>query len=211
MYRLVLLAVGSAIAMFIAAQVLLSGRAAASGDGNGKAAVHALAVDLVALGHLLGGLQHVPVDLGLVLHQPGIGHHVGVHFLLHARDAFNTTGHVDVALARNDALRGQRDGLQAGRAEAVDCHARGGNGQAGAQSGLAGDVGAGGAFGVGAAHDDVVDFGALNAGALDGMFDRVATQCGAMGHVERALPALGERGAGGGNDNGGCHDELLKI
>ena len=28
--------------------------------------VHALAPDAVALGDLLGGLQHVPVDLGLV-------------------------------------------------------------------------------------------------------------------------------------------------
>ena len=44
MYRLVLLAVGSAIAMLIAAQVLLSGRTAASGEVKGEAAVHALAV-----------------------------------------------------------------------------------------------------------------------------------------------------------------------
>ena len=44
MYRLLLLAVGSAFAMFIAAQVLLSGHSAASGEANGKAAVHALAV-----------------------------------------------------------------------------------------------------------------------------------------------------------------------
>jgi hypothetical protein len=39
----------------------------------------------------------------------------------------------------------------------------------------------------------------------------VAAEGSAMGHVESTFPALGERGAGGGNDNGGCHDELLKI
>ena len=40
-------------------------------------------------------------------------------------------------------------------------------GQTGAQRDLARDVGAGGAFGIGAAHDDVVDLGGVDAGALD--------------------------------------------
>ncbi len=54
---------------------------------------------------------------------------------------------IDVAFARDDALGGGGDGLQARRAEAVDGHARGTvTGQAGAQGDLARDVGAGGAF-----------------------------------------------------------------
>eukprot|EP01136_Pigoraptor_vietnamica_P026122 Opistho-1_new@80828 len=101
--------------------------------------VHRVAANAVALGHLLGGLQHVPVDLGLFLGQVEVAQHVGVHFLLHAGDAFHAPSHIDLALAGDDALRGHRDGLQAGRAEAVDRHARGGDGQAGAQRDLARD------------------------------------------------------------------------
>jgi aspartyl protease family protein len=43
MYRLVLLAVGSAIAMFIAAQLMMSPRTAASDELGGKSDAHALA------------------------------------------------------------------------------------------------------------------------------------------------------------------------
>ena len=43
MYRLVLLAVGSAIAMFVAAQLMMSPRPAASDAANGETEVHALA------------------------------------------------------------------------------------------------------------------------------------------------------------------------
>ncbi len=167
--------------------------------------VHAFARDVVALGHLLGGLQHVPVDLGLVLDQPGVGDHVAVHLLLHAGDALDATADEDVALAGDDALRRQRDGLQAAAAEAVDGHAAGGDRQPGTQGDLARDVGASGAFGVGAAHDHVVDFGRIDAGALDGGLDREAAQRGAMGHVEGALPALGQRRACGGDDDGSGH------
>ena len=46
MYRLVLLAVGSAIAMLVATQLALSPRPAASGEADGKSAVHALAASV---------------------------------------------------------------------------------------------------------------------------------------------------------------------
>ena len=167
----------------------------------GTISVHALTRDAVALGHLFGGLQHVPVDLGLVLGQPAVGQHVGVHFLLHAGDAFNTTGHVNVGLAGDDPLRGQRNGLQARRAKAVDRHARHRHRAAGAQRDLAGDVGAGGAFGRGATHDDVIDFAGLNAGTGHGMLNGMAAQRGAVRHVEGALPAFGQRGAGSRNNH----------
>ena len=40
----------------------------------------------------------------------------------------------------------------------------------------------------------------IDPGAGDGVLHSVAAQGGAMGHVEGALPALGQRGAGGGNN-----------
>jgi hypothetical protein len=78
-----------------------------------------VAADVVALGHLLGRLQHAPVDLGLVLQQRRILAMCG-WFLLHAGDALHAAGHQHVVLARDDALGSQRNGLQARGAEAVD-------------------------------------------------------------------------------------------
>jgi hypothetical protein len=157
---------------------------------GGAVAVHALAGYAVALGHLLGGLQHVPVNRRLVHLQPGVGNHVLVGFLLHARDALHATGDEDVALASDDALRGHCDGLQAAGAEAVDGDAAGGDGQPGTQRDLARDVGAGGALGCGTAHENIFDLGAFDAGASHRGLHRVAAQRGAVGHVEGALPAL---------------------
>ena len=175
----------------------------------GAVFVHRVATDVVAFGHLLGGLQHAPVDGRHLGFEVGVFQHVQVHLLLHATDALHTAGDEHIGLAGNDALRGQRDGLQARRAEAIHGHARGGDGAAGHQRDLAADVHAGGAFGVGAAHDDVVDGGKVDAGTFNGVLDRVAAERGAMGHVEGTLPALGKRRAGGGNDHGGSHGLLL--
>jgi hypothetical protein len=52
---------------------------------------------------------------------------------------------------------------------------------------------------------DVLDLAALDAGALDRRLDGVAAQLGAVRHVEGTLPALAERRAGGGNDDGVGH------
>src|SRR5437868_4358684 len=80
-------------------------------------------------------------------------------------------------------------------AEAVPGAAAGRDRQAGAQRDLACDVAAGRAFGRGAAHQHVVDERTFDAGALDGRLDGMAAQGCAVGHVESALPALGERRA----------------
>ena len=58
------------------------------------------------------------------------------------------------------------------------------------------DVAAGGAFGQRAADEHVFDLGRVDAGALDGVPDRVAAERRAVGHVEGALPALGQRRCG---------------
>jgi len=54
-----------------------------------------------------------------------------------------------------------------------------------------------------------VDLGGAEAGALARGLVRVTAEGRAMGHVVGALPALGERGAGGGNDHGAGHGRLL--
>ena len=112
--------------------------------------------------------------------------------MLHTGDAFNATGHIHVAFTGDDALGSQRYGLQTRGAKTVDGHAAHGDGAIGHQGDLAGDVGAGRALGVGATHDDVFNVGSVNASPSDGVFDRVATQSGAMGHVESTAPAFGQ-------------------
>ena len=134
-----------------------------------------------------------------------------VHFLASAGNGFHTTGHINVAFVGNDALRSGGNGLQAGRAETVDGHARHVDGAASTQGDLAGDVGAGSAFGGGTAHDDVVHFTGFDAGALDGVLHGVAAEGGAVGHVEGTFPALGQRGTGGRNNNCGCHGDSLIL
>ena len=93
--------------------------------------------------------------------------------VLHAGDGFDATRNVHLALARDDALRGQRDGLQARGAVTIHGHARGGHGTSGAQRDLARDVEAGGAFGIGAAHEHVFDRGRIELRAFHGVFDHV--------------------------------------
>ena len=99
-----------------------------------------------------------PVDSRLVLLEPGFLGHEGVQVLvLHAGDGFDAAGDVHLALAGGDALRGERDGLQARRAVAIHRHAGGGDRTSGAQRDLPRDVEAGGALGIGAAHEHVFD------------------------------------------------------
>ena len=178
---------------------------------GGAVGVHGVAADAVALGHDLGRLQHVEVNVGAVLIQPAVLEHVLVHFLLHAGDAFQAASHIDTALTCNDALRGQRNALQAGGTVTVHGHAGHVVRQAGADHDLACDVGAGGALGQGAAHDHVFHLGRVNARALDGVLHHMAAERGAVGQVEGAPPALGQRGACGGYDDGGCHGGVLLV
>ena len=135
--------------------------------------------------------------------------HVLVHFLLHTRDAFHATGHIHLAFTRDDALRRQGNGLQAGGAKTVDRQTRDRNRQTGFQGDLPCDVGTGGPFGRGATHDHILHFGPLDASALNRVLYRVAAQGGSVGHVEGALPAFGQRRACGRNNDGVAHDGYL--
>ena len=159
--------------------------------------------DAVALGHHLGGLQHRHVDVGRQLEQRLVLHAVEVHVLvLDQRDALQPAadGHL---LAVDDDLFGRRgDGHEARGALAVDAHARDAGGQAGGQRYLTGDVGRGGALLQGRAHDHVLDFGRIDARALDRMAHRMGAQLLRLGVVEGAAIGPADGGAGGGDDDG---------
>ena len=71
---------------------------------------------------------------------------------------------------------------------------------------LARDVAAGRALLQGAADDDVLDLGGIDAGALHGLRDRVAGQLLALGVVECAAIGLADRRARRGNDDCFTHE-----
>jgi hypothetical protein len=137
--------------------------------------------------------------------QPLVVQVVLVGLVLHQRDRLDAAGDVDLAFAGEDALGGERHGLQAGGAEAVHRHAGHRHRQARADRDLARDVAAGRALGRGAAHDHVLDFLRLDPGALERGVHHVAAHLGAVRLVEGAAPALAQRRAGGRNDHGISH------
>ena len=85
--------------------------------------------------------------------------------------------------------------MQTGGAKAIDRQAADRDGAIGHERDLARDVGAGRTLGIGATDDDILDFGGVNTGARNRVLDRVAAECGAMGHVECASPAFSQRRA----------------
>ena len=80
------------------------------------------------------------------------------------------------ALGGHDLLGRRGDAHQARGALAVDAHPGNRDGQAGAQRGLARDVGPARALLQGRAHDHVLDLGRIDAGARDGMSDRMGAE-----------------------------------
>ena len=129
--------------------------------------------------------------------------------VLHAGNALDAAGDEHLALACDHALRGHRDRLQARRAETIDGRTGHAHRQARAQCNLARDVAAARTFGPRAADQHVLDFIGCASGSLDRVRDDVAAERRAVGHVECALPALGECGARGGDDDGLCHEGSL--
>ena len=168
--------------------------------------------DAVALRHHVGGVDHFHEQRRLVLDQPGVEVRCAAAAGgVHQRNAFHATRHHGGHAFEHDAPGGHGNGLQARRAEAVDDRAAHGDGQACAQRRLAANVAAGGALGVAAAPDQVFDQAGVNACALHGSLHREGTQLGARGLVEFAAVRLGQRGTGGGNDDGFAHGGLLGV
>ena len=167
----------------------------------GAVGILVLPGNAITLGHLLSRLQHVPVDLGLDFLHGRIAPHMHIDLVLHTGNAFDTTGHHHRRLVDNDAMRRHGDRLQPRGAEAVDRDTTRGDRQSCAQCRNAGHIPAGGAFQQRSAEDHVLHLGGIDARALNCVLDRMRSQRGRVGHVEGTLPALGQAGAGCG-DNG---------
>ena len=164
-----------------------------------------LAGDVVMAGDALGGEPHGEERGGVVLGEPGIG--CGLESAegqkAHGLDA---AGHDDTVAAGADAQIGLDDGFEAGGAEAVDGDAGNFDGQLGAQGGKAGDVPALFALGLGAAEDDVVDLGFLEAGdAVERSVDGEGREVVGAGGGEGAFGGAANGSANGADNDGFLH------
>ena len=142
-----------------------------------------------------------------MLFQPRIGGAESVHLVvLDQGNGLQAAGHGHVHVIDNDFLGGSGNGHQAGGALTVHGHAGHAGGQAGTQGALAGHVAAGATLLQSGAHDHVLNSLRVDAGALHGVFDGMATQRLGLSVVEGAPVGFANRGAGGGNDDGFSHD-----
>ncbi len=183
------------------------GGALVAGEGEG---VLVFARDVMALGDVFRGESHGEVGVGLVVHEARVERGaVAEHGdLAHALGA---AGDDEVGHAALDALGADGDGFEAGGAEAVDGDGGHVVGEAGAVGGEAGEVEALRAFGHGAAEDEVVDLGGLEAGGAAEEFadDEGGEVVGADG-AEFAARGASDGGAGGGDDEGVGHGDQLR-
>ena len=171
-----------------------------------------VAGDAVALGHDLGRFQHGHVDVGRQLEQRLVLHPVQVHVLvLDQRDRIQPAADGDDLTVVNDLSGRGGDGRQARGTLAVQRHPRRRGGQAGCVGDLTRHIGAGGALLQRRAHDDVLDFGRIDARTCNRVADSVRTQTLCLGVVERAAIGPAYRRAGGGDDDGFTHGWLSLV
>jgi len=145
-----------------------------------------------------------------VIHQPGIGRDfIAAHG--HQGHGFRAASNDDFGGAGANAFSGESDGLQARRAEAVDGHRAGFDGESGAERGDAGDVHALFGFGHGAAEDYVVNFFGVEAGnAGEGFLNGQRGEIVGAGGAERAFIGAADGSADGGDDDGFWHGGTSK-
>ena len=141
------------------------------------------------------------------LHELIFGIEISVHVPAHLDegDGLHACADGDRRAVRLDVVRSDRDGVEAGRAEAPNLHARRGDRAAGVKCGVSSDIMPGRPFGVAAAQDHVLDFSGVNTRACDGVLDRMTGHCRAVSVVEAASDGFGEPGAGIGDDDGFAH------
>ncbi|SII95927.1 Uncharacterised protein [Mycobacteroides abscessus subsp. abscessus] len=186
-----------------AACLLRGGGALLRFEGVG---VLVLAADPVAFGDDLSGREHRVVDPGNVLLEPRVLRPVGVHVLvLDEGDGFDATADSDLLPVDDDLLRGGGDRHEARGALAVDGHAGDRDGQSRPQTRLTADVRRLAALLEGRADDDVINLGAFDTGAFDGVGDRVSGELLGLSVVERTAVGPPDRGSGGGDDDGIDH------
>jgi hypothetical protein len=105
----------------------------------------------------------------------------------------------------DDLLGRSGDRHQAGGALPIDRHASDRLRHASTQRGLTGNVEALRALLQRGAHDNVIDLGRIDAGALDGVGDGMAAQRLALRVVEGTPVGAADGGAGGGDDDSATH------
>ena len=170
-----------------------------------------VARDLRLAGVVLGDQPRREVDVGIVLHEAGVGRDL---VPAHGNEAhrLGAAGDDGVGPAHHDALGPVGDGLQAGRAEPVDGDRRRLDGDAGAEAGDAGDVHALLGLGHGAAEDDVLHLARLDAGgALQGLGDDRRPQLVGPRGSEGPPGRLADRGANRRHDHCVSHGPLLRA
>jgi hypothetical protein len=179
----------------------MAARLSVAGDGEG---VLVLARHLPLRRHLLGGEAHAvgDADVLVLLEHRRVERDLVAHHGRHHAHRLGAGGDHHVGLAEADAVGGERHGLHAGGAEAVDGHARHALRQAGQQQADAGDVHALLGFRHGAADDDVADQLRVEAGrARHDVADDVGQHV-VGAHVPQRAADLADRGARGGDDVG---------
>ncbi len=140
--------------------------------------------------------------------EPGIGGAEAVHmFVLNQRNRVQPAAEGDGHAVVQNLFGGDGDGHEARRALAIHAHPRHGDGQAGAQGALAGDIAALGPLLQGRAHDHILHLARINPGAGDRMADGVGAQRLGGRVVEGAAIGLADGRAGGGNNDGFAHEQ----
>ncbi len=153
---------------------------------------------------------HVDVGVRVVIDEPGIRRNLVSAHGDHGH-GFRAAGDNDFGGAGTDALCGEGNGLQAGRAEAVDGHRARFDGEAGAKSGDARNVHALFAFGHGAAENYVIDFFGVQ--ARDAGERLLDGQCGEIvgaGGPQGAFIGAADRSTDSGDDDGFGHGGTSK-
>ncbi len=155
-----------------------------------------IATDAIALGHVLRRLDHRRVKTGTARDNPLVARAKRIAMVLHERHRFDTAGHRDVSFAAADAIRGDRDRIEARCAFTIERCRRHADGQARANRSLPRDVAAGGAFLPRATEQHVVDLLGSGAGAPHGGVDHVAGHRRAVRVVERAAERFADASPG---------------
>jgi len=168
-----------------------------------------LAAHPVAIGDPLGRREHGHEQLGLVRQEPSLVAVAHVHHVVNEADGLQATGDHHGHPVHENALGGDGDRREAGRAEPVDRHGRARDGQARPKRGVASDIVPLGALRERAADDHVLDLGEIHASAHDRMPDRMASERRAVRAVQTPANRLTDARSGGGNDHGIRHPSSL--
>ena len=167
--------------------------------------VRLLAAYVVMLGHAFGGQPHGEVRVGIVVDKPGVGTDFVATHGNHAH-GLGSTRQDDFGSSTANALSGHGDGLQAGGAKAVDGHGRGGDGEAGAQSGDTGYVHSLLGFRHGTAQDYVLDFFWVELGDVgECALDRGRGEVVGTGGGQGSAAGFADRGSDGTDYDGLPH------